>query len=62
MTNRKQATRTFTSYIEGELLAVDGRSMWLVSDGQTRAEVRPASGDLLRFSRFPQGLPEGYGR
>ncbi len=125
--------------VEGELLAVDDRSMWLLSNGQTRnipfdglgeiqvrqhgfgakkvwtwigigaavtgigmaaacfslddtsgcaavlpvvalswgvigtlfslnvvgsswAEVRPVSPDLLRFSRFPQGLPEGYGR
>ena len=130
--------------LEGELLAVDDRSMWLLSDGQTRnisfdglseikvrqhgfgakevwtwigigaavtgigmtaacasldddttigprscavvflattlswgivgtlfslnvvgsrwSEVPPVSEDLLRFSRFPQGLPEGYGR
>ena len=129
--------------VEGELLAVDDRSMWLLSDGQTRnipfdglneiqvrqhgfgakkvwtwigigaavtsigmtaacqslddpsfalrscglvflgttlswgligglfslnvvgsswSEVPPVSEDLLRFSRFPQGLPEGYGR
>ncbi len=30
--------------------------------GSSWAEVRPVSGDLLRYSRFPQGLPEGYGR
>ena len=30
--------------------------------GSSWAEIRPVSEDLLRFSRFPQGLPEGYGR
>ena len=29
--------------------------------GSSWAEVRPVSQDLLRFSRFPQGFPEGYG-
>lgn len=124
--------------VEGELLAVDDRSMWLLSGGQTRnvalagleeiqvrrhgfgqkqvwtwigigagvtglglaaacssadasgcggvlpavalswgligglfsldisgsrwAEVPPVSQALLRYTRFPQGLPEGYGR
>ncbi len=30
--------------------------------GSSWAEVRPVSGDLLRYSRFPQGLPAGYDR
>ncbi len=41
--------------IVGGLFSVDViRGSW--------AEVSPVRSDLLRYSRFPQGLPEGYGR